>query len=369
MDITQFTANAYWGVAAAGEQRRVAQKSLEARRGLLEQTEAQYEVGVVSRVEVTEAEAGVAEGELGVIVAENAYRAAQDRLIDLVLGPNLTPDSQLEIRPTDSPEEIVTYAVDPEQANRKALTHRPELEQARRAVQQQEIELKFRKNQRLPQVDLQFNYGYQGLAGRTNPEETFFGCTARRPPTDPVCIADPTAPDCLPPPRCPRDRVTSVRRSYWSTDDDFFSADGAKQWSGGAVVTIPIGNVSGRAGVSRARLELRRAHTQLKRVELDIVLEVREAIRNLDSSLEGIEAAERRRVAAAEQLRAENIRLEHGESTPFDVLQREEQLVDAESQKINALQLYKDSVTALDRAQGTILRNNNIVVEEAAVLR
>ncbi|MBW2256523.1 MAG: TolC family protein, partial [Deltaproteobacteria bacterium] len=151
MDLTRATKDAYWSVSAAGEQRRVAQKSLEARQGLLDQTEAQYEVGVVSRVEVTEAEAGLAEGEVGVIVTENQYRTTQDRLIDLVLGPNLTPDSRLEIRPTDSPEEVVTYAVNPEEANRKALAHRPEIASARRSIEQQEIELKFRKNQRLPQ--------------------------------------------------------------------------------------------------------------------------------------------------------------------------------------------------------------------------
>jgi outer membrane protein len=134
-------------------------------------------------------------------------------------------------------------------------------------------------------------------------------------------------------------------------------------------VTFPIGNVSGRAGASKAHLELRRARTQVRRLELDIVLEVREAIRNLYSAVEGTEAAERRRLAAEEQRRAEAIRLEYGESTPFDVLLREEVLVDAESQKINALQLYHNSVTALDRAQGTILSNHNIAVEEAATLR
>jgi outer membrane protein TolC len=305
---------------------------------------------------------------VGVILAENEYRSAQDTLIDLVLGPHLTPDSRLEIRPTDSPEEVVTYEVDPEEANRKALAYRPEIASARRNVEQQEIELKFRKNQRLPQIDLQFSYGYQGLAGRTNPAPTFFGCPR---PNTAFCNnpANIFAPQCQPPPSCPRTPVRSVRRSYWSTDDDFFSADGAKQWTGGAVVTFPIGNVSGRAGVSQARLELRRARTQVRRVELDIVLEVREAIRTLGFSLEGIEAAERRRVAAAEQLRAENIRLEHGESTPFDVLLREEELVDAESQRIGALEAYHNSVTALDRAQGTILRDRNVVVEDAAALR
>ena len=73
--------------------------------------------------------------------------------------------------------------------------------------------------------------------------------------------------------------------------------------------------------------------------------------------------------AAAEQLRAEKIRLEYGESTPFDVLLREEDLVRAESQKILAEQAYHNSITALDRAQGTILEQHQIVVEDAATLR
>ena len=94
-----------------------------------------------------------------------------------------------------------------------------------------------------------------------------------------------------------------------------------------------------------------------------------DAARNLEAALRGIAASERRRVAAEEQLRAEKIRLEHGESTPFDVLQRERDLVDAESQKIGALQLYRNSVTALHRAQGTILDVRSISVSQAEILR
>ena len=70
-----------------------------------------------------------------------------------------------------------------------------------------------------------------------------------------------------------------------------------------------------------------------------------------------------------EQLRAEEIRLEHGESTPFDVLQRERDLVDAESQKSGALQLYRNSLTALHRAQGTILDVLAINVSDVEPLR
>jgi len=92
-------------------------------------------------------------------------------------------------------------------------------------------------------------------------------------------------------------------------------------------------------------------------------------VRGLRSALEGIEAADRRVAAAREQLRAEQVRLELGESTPFAVLEREEVLVDAERQHTGALQTYHDSVSALDRAQGTILRDRGVVVEEALPLR
>ena len=73
--------------------------------------------------------------------------------------------------------------------------------------------------------------------------------------------------------------------------------------------------------------------------------------------------------AAAEQLRAEEIRLEYGESTPFDVLLRERDRAEAEGQKVNAYLGYRTSLTALDRQQGTILRNQNIAIDDVLTLR
>jgi outer membrane protein TolC len=341
MDTVQQVENAYFGLVAAEERLRVANKSLEASLTLLDQQKAQYEVGVVSRVEVVQAEAGVAEREVNRIREENFYRAAQDRLIDLVLGPNLTPDSTLEIRPTTIPD-VVQYDVDPEAATAKAFENRPELAVARADIETGVVSLKFARNQRLPAFDAVGTYGYNGLAGRTNP-----------------------APDIFGNPRAP----IPIKGHYHDADDDFFKADGARTWGAGAIFSVPLGNTTARADVRRAELELRKARAGERRLEQSIILDVRNAIRNLRSAQEGIEAAERARVAAEEQLRAETIRLEHGESTPYDVLLREEDLVEAESQKITALQVYRDSIVALDRAQGTILVDRNVVVEDARQLR
>jgi len=51
------------------------------------------------------------------------------------------------------------------------------------------------------------------------------------------------------------------------------------------------------------------------------------------------------------------------------VLLREEVLVEAEQKLIAAFQSYRNSVTFLDRSQGTILRNRNISIEAAGRLR
>jgi outer membrane protein TolC len=332
---------AYWTLAARKQELEVANKSLETARALLQQTKAQYDVGVVSRVEVVEAEAGVADREFRQITFENLYRNAQDELIDRVYGPRLTPTSRLEIEPTDRPESYVTFAVDPELSMQRALERRPELTIAMQQVEQSEIGLKFAKNERLPQLDAVGAYGYTGLAGSPNPSPLF---------------GAPLPDDLLP-------------RDYSGTDNDFFNGDDNRVWSAGAVLSIPIPNNTARANVAIGELELRRALTNVRRTEQDIVKDVRDAVRNLASALQGVEAAERFVAASAEQLRAEKIRLEHGESTPFDVLLREEDLVTAESQRITALRVYHGSVTALDRAQGTLLEDRGIVLEEALPLR
>jgi outer membrane protein len=351
LDLNRSIEAGYWTLAARKQELEVTNKSLETSRALLKQVKAQYEVGVVSRVEVTEAEAGVADREFRQITADNLYRRAQDELVNRVYGPKLTPTSRIEIEPTDRPEDYVTFALDPEASTERALRRRPELIIARQRVEQSEISLKFAKNERLPQLDAVGSYGTHGLAGN-NPNCSFSQllagtCPVPNPPTQPV------------------GRGTE----YSDTTKDWFDGNKNRVWSAGAVVSIPIPNTTARAGVDISELELRRANTNVKRVEQEIVTDVRNAVRNLESALQGVEAADRSVAASTEQLRAERIRLEHGESTPFDVLLREEALVTAESQRIAALRIYHGSVTALDRAQGTLLEDRSIVLEDALTLR
>lgn len=335
MDTVRAIEDAYWSLIANAEARKVAHKSLETAKALLDQTQTQYEVGVVSKVEVTEAEAGLSQREVNVIRAENQYRNQQDVLIDLVLGPGLRSNSTLEIQPTDQPEKYVPYQVDVPTAVERAFENRPEVVAAKKEIERQRVQLKFAKNQELPQLDGIFSYGQVGLSGDSNPD-VIFGAPA------------------------------PSQGGFGNTFDDYSDSP---QFTARGQLSIPLPNTSARHNVSKTQLALRRAQTQQRRLEQSIILEVRRAARNLKASQEGIEAARDAQTAAEEQLRAEKIRLQYGESTPFDVLQREEQLVDRQNELIGAFQAYRTSVTALDRAQGTILRSRNIHIAEVSALR
>jgi outer membrane protein TolC len=345
MDVVRNTEDAYWGLLAAQDGERVARKSLETAEALLQQTQAQYEVGVVSKVEVVQAEAGVADREFRLIRASAVARNTQDALIDLVLGPYLEPETEITVEATDLAGEITVREVNPVAATEHAMARLPELAVARKNIERRKVEVAAASNDRLPQLDVVGTYGKSGLAGRTNRD----------------CVDFTAGVPCADPP--------GVRTDFVDADRNLFDSRGAQSYSITGVLSIPLGNNTARNLHDRARLELRRAETSYDRLEQSIVSDIRRAARNLRAAIEGIEAATRAEAAAEEQLRAERVRLEFGESTPFDVLQREDDLVRAQGQKILAQQTYHNSISELDRVQGTILDRHKIVVDDAAALR
>lgn len=340
MDTVERIETAYWDLVAAEEAEEVAVKSVETAQELLRQTETQYEVGVVSRVEVTEAEAGLAQREVELIRAANAHDNSMDFLMDEVLGRGLRPDSRLEVVAADRPDDYIVYEIDVAEAARKAFENRPELAGARQEIERRQIEVKFRNNQKLPQLDVEASYGFNGLSGITNSAPSLFGG--------------------------PRAPIVGVPGYYWGSHNTF---DNAQDASVRGLFSIPLLNKTARSNSTRANIDLRKAGSQLARLEQDIILSVRVAARNLEAAQGAILAAERAVVAAEEQLRAERIRLEQGESTPFDVLLREQDYVGSQSALIDAIRIYRNSTVALDRQQGTILKTRNVMIDQVRALR
>ncbi|MEE2704095.1 MAG: TolC family protein [Myxococcota bacterium] len=361
MDLVVSIEQAYWGLAAARAEHGVSEKSMQTAIDLLELTRVQYEVGVVSRVNVTQAEAGVAEREFNEIGAENRAENAADVLLDLITRPDLAAYRHTLIE-TENPT-FVEYEISEEQSVARAMQFRPELEAERHRVEESDLSLTLARNQRLPRLDLTASYALRGLSGsqkrpadQANPP--FSNCSFDKDgapiPLGAPCVstATPDSPDL------------GFPSPAGGAHDDFFTAAGSHSWGVMGRVEIPIGNRSARAVEIQRRIEARRARTRLSRLKQTVVLQVREAVRNLLSATRGIRSAERRRVAQQETLRAEEERLRLGDSTPYDVLQFERDLADAERQEIFALRAYRNNIAALERAQGTSLRALGIAIEQ-----
>jgi HAE1 family hydrophobic/amphiphilic exporter-1 len=332
----------YWNSAATLAAVRVAQKSLRTAQDLVEQTRVQQEVGVVAAIAVTQAEAGVAEREVLLIQAENRAASARDALLDAVLAPSAKVFEERQLIP-QAPL-FQSYDVDMDRAIATALRNRAEIVRSRQAVEMSEVEADFARNQARPRFDLVAAYGMSGLSGPSK--------------GDPIQLRDPNNLAAT---------ITTVLPDQGRSGDafdSFFRGDGAKSYSFGVRFEAPLGNRTAESRAVQRRIDVRRAQLGLKKQEQAVIREVRDAVRGLLAAARAVDAARRRRIAADESLRAEQERLRLGDSTPFQVLQFDEDLAEAEQQLIGALQGHANAITALERVQGTLLETRGILVEE-----
>ncbi|HJQ99705.1 MAG TPA: TolC family protein, partial [Candidatus Polarisedimenticolaceae bacterium] len=126
--------DAYWNVAALRAAVKVSRQSLQLAKDLYDLNKKKVEVGTLAPIEITQAEAGVASREEGVIVAENSLRDAEDILRRVLAVP---PEDSLwthSIVPSDTPiSEPTTIAV--EDAIAAGLQNRAEVQNARESVE------------------------------------------------------------------------------------------------------------------------------------------------------------------------------------------------------------------------------------------
>jgi outer membrane protein TolC len=372
----------YWALSAARALEVATQKAVDTANDLLEQTKVQYQVGTVSKVLVTQAEAGVAQRESEHISALNSVRRAQDTLLAAIVAPDINDYANTNIR-TEEPS-FVDYPVDVNAAVEKARANRPELVAAQKTVESAEVSEKWAFNQKLPALDVGASYTMNGLSGsqKTKPGVVLF------PPGTPGLAGLPRPGLGINPPpgstlndngtpNDPNDdfyeNVTvpvqnqpdfGFGRTPAAANSSFLDGHGFHSWSFIATFNYPLGNDTADARYVQRKIDLRRAKTLLARTNQDVVLSVRTAVRELASSIEAVKAAQRARVASEETLRAEQERLRLGDSTPHNVLLFQNDLLTAESNEITQLQLYRTAITALERAQGTLLEARGISVEQ-----
>lgn len=168
------------------------------------------------------------------------------------------------------------------------------------------------------------------------------------------------------------DLVASVALQGLSTD---FSKAVSDQFGSGHVVSsigfqleIPLGNREARAILRRAQLQRMQAATEYRRLVDEIAQDVKQSWREVDTDWNEIRANRQARYLQQDALMGIVQRREGGlPLTPEAVqleLQAQEQLAESERQEALAIANYNIALAKLEKSKGTILRYNNILMEQ-----
>jgi len=326
----------YWNLVYAIENLKTQQLALESGRDLLTKTKREVQVGTKAPIEVLNAEATVARREADILQAEALVKRSQDQLRAL-LDSGVDPASRSQVLlPADKPE-FKAFAITLEEAYAAAMARRPELETAKAAIGMKMVNFRFAKNQLLPQLDLQLVKASPGISGQQ-------------------FIYDPENPFGIPTLGDPGSASQAFK--------DVFNFRYKGNWSAGVTLTIPFGDMVGRANYTYARLDLEQAQARLKLQDQQIYLEVSDAVRTLETAAKSVDAYRIARELAERQLEAEMKKLNVGMSTNYFVLTYQDALASARSLEMRALVDYNIAVAAIAKVTGSTLETRNISLGE-----
>jgi outer membrane protein len=321
--------SAYFDLLNAVAGYQVAQQSLELAQTSLKNNRRRVEVGTIAPIEIVQAEAEVAANEESVIVAEGQIRTAEDRLRTLVMNPSQPDFWTTKLEPSDEPT-LTPQAVDVDGAIANALANRTDLAQLKKQVEETDINLRFYKNQKMPALDVTGNYNLVGTAG-----------TQR--------VFDLNSP-LYPPPI-----LSSSQRSFSDALRDVFGNE-FKTWSVVLNVSYPLGTSIADAALAQGRLQRDQQTTSIHDLETQIVFSVREAGRQVNTSLKRVESTRKARELAEQSLQAEEKRVAVGLSDTFRVLQAQRDLARQRVSELNAIIAYNKSLIDFEAVQTVPLR-------------
>lgn len=331
--------DAYWDLVAARAALGVARQSFDLAGDLLSLNRKKVEVGTLAPIEITQAEAGVASREELVIVAEATLQSAEDNVRRLLATPSADPAWNRRLIPTDEP----TFAVrtpDLESAIAKALETRPELAASRRALENRKLGERVAENGVKP--------GLQLDAGLTPSGNNLKGFVLD-PGTDGITG---TADDRLIP-------DTGGLGESLSEVPKFRNYN----WSVGLSYTMPLFNRAAKAAYGTAILEREKAEVALQNTEQSIRVDVRNAVRGVESGAKRVAAARSSTVLQRKKLEAEQKKFDNGMSTSFEVLTFQTDLQNAQLSEIRALLDYQKALADFERAKGTLLEARGLQLE------
>lgn len=301
----------------------IAELSLQRAEDLLEINKARYAKGLVSSVDLLETETAVFRLEKVLISAESKLRKTED---ELKLITNLVDDPKIWNAKIELIDELefsarggFAFGGEIQEVNlikslNDAFENRADYLAAKIDLESRDIKVKTAKNALYPTVDLTGSFGLNGLG------EDYKGAVNK-------------------------------------VDSDY------EDWSVGLEISIPWGG-SERAKYNKVKLEKTQALFAFKRLEQNIILDVRDNAREVDIQYRQVLAAELSKEKENKNYEAQKERYAVGEVSVHDMLDYQDKLAQAKLDYIKALIDYNTAIVNLDKAEGLTLVKNDIILEE-----
>ncbi|MEW6156041.1 MAG: TolC family protein, partial [Verrucomicrobiota bacterium] len=269
----------YWDLYLTLEQVRVSQESVALAERIFKDNRSRAEVGRSSELEVLQAEAGLALRKSRQMEARYKVYESANRLASLYSDQLIVTntDAILLDPPVIRPVAVAFYA-----DYQQAFMTNPDYLIRQKQVDQENLRIKYTRNQRLPQVDLKASYGLNGLG-------------------------------------------TSPGDSWDDIDSHEFPA-----WSLGVEMRIPmLGGKREKNDYEAAKLSKKRALFNLKEAEIQIGNSLNSAIHKVQTYRENVQNYQSVVEFHEKLLQSQLARLEVGSIDSRTVLETEEKLFEA----------------------------------------
>jgi outer membrane protein TolC len=314
--------NAYWDLVFAQNSVEVAQRATELADKLVEDNQARVEVGTLAPLDIVQAQAEAATRRQNLAAAEAAAQTAEIALKRFIVSGTDDPLWRQTLRPVDLPS-LQAPPADVEGAIRTALAQRTDVLNTRKNLDVNDVNIRYYRNQALPDLDLNASYGAQGIGG------TFF----RREGSGIESKVVGTIPGGF------LDALGVLRHQEYPN------------WNFSVTMSYPLLGSQADAQLARARLQRNQSLTRLRALEVLIAAEVTNAALTIQSNLKRVEAATAARELAQKRLEAEQSKFDVGMTTNFFVVQAQRDLRDAFNTELRALADYRKSLVNYERAQ------------------
>ncbi len=324
---------AYWDLVYFRLFYNVKKESLKAAKDLESINLTKLKVGAIPELEILIAKSEVANKQSEIIQAESSIRDAEENLMTIM---NLHDDVEKwrnKIIPVDDPETAYSYKIPSiEEAVSIARENDPLIKRLEHELKGKGIEVKYRKNMMLPELNFNFNYWTTGISGD---EIIYEGSGFERKP------------------------VNIISRNLWVSIQDSLKAI-YNNWNISLNLKIPLTFKESKANFAIAKMEFQKAELNIRNAQQSALKKIHQSLREVQTNKKTLEAYKVSRKLSKAQLNAEEKKFKAGMSTNYNVLKAQENLEENRSSEIKAIINLNKSILNLQKNLGILLKEKGI---------